>query len=460
MDKQVLDEYMETLKSQYDKFYSGFSMHPEEGKDFKINNELENIQQDLIQIDNALISAGEHVYALMTNTILRLNNIHENIMLEKERYQDMQMLCNKYNDYDNVRLLDDKDFKGSYTYNNGDFSAIITKTKNVKLHVVNIAGNGYEGNKYVYKDYIYTNSVLDTSVRTNLTDDSITSYFEYSRITVSNNEDACLADFNKDNKEAQCTITFQAEEPINEIELKTDDTGVIITKVSYSTDGIEYIDLNIPYISLNNKLDSYGNYGYVYGSGKIMFPEKIQLFRVTLQSTGYKNDVIAYQKSLIKEEYYYDETGIDVITEPIPTYEVDEVTTVIKSARRHVIKINEVSAGLYQYNAKGQMKSNELISQEINAVSVFANVYIPQGLNDDSVQFILTINGIDHEVVPINSHLNGIKVIRFSTGNASSPYTERIGEKIKSVSLTVNFKCKAKLSPLVNNIKVLFGGEF
>ena len=459
MDKQVLDEYMETLKSQYDKYYSGFSMHPEEGKEVKINGELEKIQNDLMQIDNALISAGQHVYALMTNTILRLNNIHENIMLEKERYQDMQMLCNKYNDYDNVKLLEDKDFKGMYTHNEGKFSSVTNKTKDVKLHVVNVAGNGYEGNKYVYKDYIYTESVLDTSIRTNITDESITSYYEYSRITVGNNEDACQADFNKDNKEAQCTITFQAEELINEVEVKTDDTSIIITKVSYSTNGVDYIDMNIPYISINNKLDSYGNFGYIYGSGKIVFPQKIQLFRITFQSTGYKNDIIAYEKALIKEEYYYDEMGMNSDVDPIPTYEVDEVTTIIKSARRHVIKINEVKAGLYQYGSKGQMKSRELISQEVNAISVFANVYIPQGLHDDSIEFILTVNGIDHVVVPINSHMNGIKVIRFSTGNASSPYTERIGEKIKSAYLTINFNSETKASPYVNNIKILLGGE-
>ena len=98
MDKQILEEYIQAIKSQYDQYYSGFMMHPEEGRESKINDKLVDIQQDLIQIDNALINAAEQVYKLMTNTILRLNNIHNNIMTEKERYQDMQMLCNKYHD--------------------------------------------------------------------------------------------------------------------------------------------------------------------------------------------------------------------------------------------------------------------------------------------------------------------------------------------------------------------------
>ena len=459
MDKQILDEYIETLKSNYESFYSGFSMHPEEGRESKINDELTNIQQDLMQIDNALISAGQHVYALMTNTILRLNNIHANIMLEKERYQDMQMLCNKYNDYDNVKILGEEDFIGAFSYSDGTFASAITKTKSVKLNVINVAGNGYEGNKYVYKDYIYTDSVMDTSIRTNMTDSSITSYYEYSRITVSNAEDAALSDFNKDNKEAQCTITFQAEEPINEIEIKTDDSSIVITKVSYTLDGVEYIDMNIPYISINNKLDSYENYGYVYGSGKIAFPSKVQLFKVTFQSTGYKDDEIAYERSLIRHDEYYDETGMEDSDEPIPVYEVDEITTVISSAKRHVIKINEVSAGVKQYKPKSQMQSGELISEEVYAISLFANVYIPEGLTDDAVKFLFTINGIDFEVVPINSHKNGTKVIRFSTGAANSPYTQRMGEKIKSASLNVVFTNDVKSTPYINNVKILLGGE-
>lgn len=459
MDKQILDDYIQSIKSQYDAYYTGFLMHPEEGREAKINDELIKIQEDLLQIDNALIHAGEQVYNLMINTILRLNNIHAGVMTEKERYQDMQMLCNKYNDYDNVRLLEEKDFKGNFSCVNGDFSPKINKSKDVKLYVVDVFGNGYEGNKYVYKDYIYTNKILDTSKRENIVDNKNTSYYEYSRITVNNIEDACLTDFNKDSKEAQCTITFQAEDLINEIEISSDDPNVLITKVSYTLDGVDYIDLSIPYISINNKLDSYENYGYIYGSGKIIFPCRVQLFKVTFQSNGYKDDTIAYQKALIKEGYYYDETGLDIEPEPVETYEVDEVTTIIKSGQRHVIKINEVKAYYYQYSPKCKMQSVELVGSEVYAVSLFANVYVPKGLTDDSVKFILTINGYDFEVVPINSHLNGTKIIRFSTGNSSNPYTERIGEKIKSAYLTVAFTNETRLAPRINNIKILLGGE-
>lgn len=459
MDKQTLDSYIESIKSQYDQYYMGFSMHPEEGRETNLNGELINIQSDLVQIDNALIAAGQQVYNLMTNTILRLDNVYANILLEKERFQDMQMLCNKYNDYDQVKLLDNTNFKGAFNYSEGTFSPIQTASKKINLIVEDIYGNGYEGNKYVYKDYAYVNKTLDTSVRKNITDDKITSYYEYSRITVNNTEETVLSDFNKDNKEAVCTMTLRASEPINEIEIKSDDSDIIITNVSYSLDGIEYIDMNIPYISINNRLDSYGNYGYIYGSGQIIFPEKTTLFKITLQSNGYRDDEIYYDRNEIYYEDYYDETGMMIDPDPEPIEMFVKIPTPIPSAKRHVIRINEIKAGFYQYSTKCKMQSEELIKQDVYAISVFANVYVPQGLYDDSVRFILTINGHDYDVVPINSHINGTKIIRFSTGNSNNPYTERIGEKIKSAYLTIVFANETKLAPKINNIKVLLGGE-
>lgn len=147
MDKQVLDKYMETLQSKYNAYYTGYSMHPEEGKNIKINEQLLNIKKDLEQIDNGLIQAGDHVDVLMTNTILRLNNIQKQIMTERERFQDMQMLCNRYTDYDNVMVLTDKDFEGNFSYINETFVPKINSSKKTSLNVLQVYGNGYEGNK-------------------------------------------------------------------------------------------------------------------------------------------------------------------------------------------------------------------------------------------------------------------------------------------------------------------------
>ena len=78
---------------------------------YKVGDRVK-IREDLLKIDETLITTGVQVYTLMTNTILRLNNIHDNIMLEKERYQDMQMLCNKYTDYDKIKSILNKFLSG------------------------------------------------------------------------------------------------------------------------------------------------------------------------------------------------------------------------------------------------------------------------------------------------------------------------------------------------------------
>ena len=90
---------------------------------------------------------------------------------------------------------------------------------------------------------------------------------------------------------------------------------------------------------------------------------------------------------------------------------------------------------------------------------IFANVYIPYGLDQDDIKFILTINGQDYEVVPINSHLNGTKIIRFSGGKSSNIYTKLINEKIHSAYLTIQYTNTSEATPMVNNVKVLIGGE-
>ena len=106
------------------------------------------------------------------------------------------------------------------------------------------------------------------------------------------------------------------------------------------------------------------------------------------------------------------------------------------------------------------MKSAELITASSYSIGFFANVYVPESLSQDkAVQFILTVNGVDYDVVPMNSHSNGTKIIRFSGGKSNTTYTELINEKITSAYLTIIMNGTSELTPFVNNIKILTGGE-
>ena len=133
----------------------------------------------------------------------------------------------------------------------------------------------------------------------------------------------------------------------------------------------------------------------------------------------------------------------------------------VVSAKRHVIRINDIISKQKQYITNNVFKTDELIKDKENiyAISVFANYYLPDNsLTEDYIKFTLTINGIDYDIKPINSYSNGIKIIRFSQGKVPTIYTQYIGEKITSAYLTINIKSKTNLTPYINNLKILLGG--
>ena len=126
---------------------------------------------------------------------------------------------------------------------------------------------------------------------------------------------------------------------------------------------------------------------------------------------------------------------------------------------RHVIKINDLKILLGSYT-KAQMESVELISDPIESIAIFANEYIPTHFSDDKtyIQYILTINGIDYNIVPINSNKEGTKVIRNVDNITSDSYVEYIKESIKSAKLTIIINTPDNSStPYVSNVKICYG---
>ena len=255
--------------------------------------------------------------------------------------------------------------------------------------------------------------------------------------------------FNKDNEHALCTLYIQAEDLVNYIDITTEDSDLSIVSIQYSSDDIEYKQLEIPEITINNVLDSYGKTGYIYGSGKISVPLS-QFFKITLQANSFKNDTIAYEKTIFENDE-------NVSANSIPY--LNTVSQIVPSAKRSSIKINDIKAYKNVYSTKTSIVSPELITAHAYSIAVFCNVYIPYPLDDTCVKFKMTINGKEYDMVPINSDLNGIKVIRFSGGKSSTSYTELITEPIKSAKLTIQLDNRASATPYLNNFKVLIGGE-
>ena len=421
---------------------SDIYLHPEEYGNTKLNNALENGFKYIEDLYSSTNELANKVDLLLNRSVERLETIADIINSEKERLQDISMLCNAKTDYDNAIPLTDYHFKGNYQYEDGVFSSKTTQSINTIATVIDVTGNGYEGNKYVLQNKNYLKNILDTSNRKAIVDNNVSTYWEYSRITASNTEEDLLTDFNTDSSEAKCTITLKFDQISNELAIKSSVEGLKVIAIRYSNDNLTYKDLNIMPFSLNNKEDSYKKQDYIYGSNIISFPDSLYV-KITFESKGYLNDTIAFDK---------------VIAEGDRT---STITTIIPTAKRHVIRINDIESRRKQYVRESAFKTDELITnkKDIYAISVFANMYLPNNISEDNISFVLTVNGIDYNVKPVNSYSNGIKIIRFSQGKMPVEYTKYIGEKITSAYLTITIKSKNKLTPYINNIKVLLGGE-
>lgn len=137
----------------------------------------------------------------------------------------------------------------------------------------------------------------------------------------------------------------------------------------------------------------------------------------------------------------------------------DSKITILENARRHAVQINDISASANTYQTSGYMKTKELIndSKGVKSIAIFSNEYVPEGSNGE-INYVLTINGIDYEIVPINSNKNGTKIIKAACETYTDNYIVYVNDMITSAILTIKIgKASRDIAPYVSNIKVLVG---
>ena len=173
-----MDRYVDMLHATLttEMISSETEIHPEESGNFKINMATREGLEDIKTIDNTIKELGDKVDSLLLRTSNRLENVKNIIISEKERLQDIVMLCNNRTDYDNAIPLSDYHFEGDYTYKDGVFSSKTEQSTANRVQIIDVTGNGYEGNKYVRKDMSYLSDVLDTSIRRYATNNNISDY--------------------------------------------------------------------------------------------------------------------------------------------------------------------------------------------------------------------------------------------------------------------------------------------
>ena len=437
---------MDRSSSNIENIFTPIYIHQEEEPNIEeLNKNTTDIAADIDKLDSEIISSSEKIKNLLETTKLKLSNIKEYLAAEKERQEDMNIICNRYSEFASVLTLKDDDYSGDLTLENGVMSAKIKTTENVALSVVDVNGNGYEGNKYVYVDNQFLEDTMNSNLRDSMINGNLSTYYEYSRITIGNTVDGAPLLFNKDSTEAECSVELKAEKTINKLLIYSDRTDLILSKVFTSQDGLTY-KLDKEYnISMNERYERYNNQGYVYGSGIIAF-EPCNYIKLFFKSNGYTSDVIAFINT------FYNSVG--------DTSTVIKKVEKVDGAKRHVIKLNNI-AGYKNKYSKGIMISKELISTPINTIALYCNEYINKDYSiNNNVSYFLIINGTEYQIQPINSQRDGKKILRMSAQSYKSDHIIYLNENIKSAKLKIVINsANQNVTPYISDIKILIGGN-
>lgn len=434
------------LKDYQEPVFEGLEVHPESIPNLEsIQDAIQDISIDLMAINQEIISCANRYQSLINNVGKRFKAADAILDTEEERIKDLNTICGYYNEFESVRTLNYKYFKGSFGHDGNYIFHCNATGDRPQLQVLSVTGNGYEGNAYVY-DRIdgYQNRAVDTSNRKYMVDNNnYLSCYEYSRLTASKRMASYPSDVNYDSIEAECTITLGSKKPVGAIKITSNMDNLVLEDLKYSTNsGGTYISALDHEIEIMNKEAIYKQNGnYAYGSGIICFPGSDRI-RLTFRSKGVTNDKLAYNVA-----------DTTVAESPIVK------TIELPAAQRHVIRLNDIHAISSSFTTASVMQSVELISAPVDSIAIFANEYEPQHFQDRlHFEYILTVNGIDYNITPVNSNRDGLKVIRFSHEMEPDSYSLHINESIKSAYLKVLlYSDDSATTPVLSNLKICYG---
>jgi hypothetical protein len=418
-------------------------IHPEEEIQKEIiENQFTDIIVDMQSLNYEVLEATKNYTSLMTDIVTRLNAVDTALEAERNRIQDMNIICGNYNEFTTVKQIKTSDVYGTVGLL-GDyiFTAHTDNASVGKFGVTFVEGNGFAGNKFVYNNKEYAINNMNTSNEQNIYDGDPLTIYEYSRLTsIGNKTETTPAEINFDKEEARCSINIRYEDTISMLHLDMD-SHIILEDVLYSDDGIIYKSAWTTPKEINNINQSYIDPNYIYGTGVISFPPS-QFIKLQLASNGATDDKLAF-----------------LFTDASNAQQPIERTIELPNAKRHVIRISDITAHVGTFS-QGYLQTKELITNPVQSIAVFANEYIPEYFPDNKtyIQYILTVNGIDYDIVPINSEKTGTKVIRVSNYSIIDDYVVHINETIKSASLKVVINTMdSNVTPYVSNVKICFG---
>jgi hypothetical protein len=400
----------------------GFITHPEEEpKRAEINSFLIETGLDIYGLTAKIRDAAANYQELMQTAKDNLAAIEERVLAERTRLEDINVIKGEYSEFRNAKALTQNDFTGDFGSIGAAIAAPETTLSAAELKVETILGNGYEGNSYVYADGSFPEETESTADRAAITDGSFTTFYEYSRLTATKKEDDAPTEINIDNQEAECSIVLSSETQFNTISVESEKGKTILTGLFVSQDGIAYTKILDRPMKLKD--------------ANLLSMPLVYYVKLVLKSDGVSNDKIAYKKTKLLS---------------------DETAIIETEARRHVIKLNGVTAWNRECEQEGNAKTEELLSGEVKSIAILAEEYSQSGYGNFA--YTLTINGKDYPVEPLNSEKAGVKVIRNVSLLSPDGYALHIAERIQSAVLSIKIKAPYKTeNAYISDIKVVTG---
>jgi hypothetical protein len=392
--------------------FEGMAFHPEtEISRSYLNDNITEMTIDFVGLNKEIIELSKRYRSIMENIKYRLDEVDKNIAREEDRVRDMNIVCGNYKEFDNVLKITPGRATGVFS-SEGDmfYGAVRSSIKTAPLEIIDIQGNGFEEN---------------TTFRKNLIDNDILTTWTYKRYSSKDDVKNMSQEVNKDTEQARCTIVIHSKTIFSSIRIQSEDNIVIEDVLASLDNGISYARQMPKEIAINDKDRRYNSPDYVYESGVIAFPPTNY---IKLQVRGTPSS-----------EKAKDING--------------NINTLVNVSR---ISIDGIVADATTYK-NAEIRAKDLITTPVDSIAIFANEYVPPHFVDNEYfEYVLTVNGIDYPVVPINSTKQGTKIIR--RGVENSDYVMSIKETIKGAELKVIIKSTdGSSTPYLSNLKICTG---
>lgn len=282
-------------RDKYEPITKAAHFHPEEeAKVEDVNDFLTDVLNDVSIIDQELYLIAAEYQELVRSIDGRVNNALKLYKSSQEKIKDLNMICGEESSFYSIKYITDEDLLDDVVFEDGVLGAGYTEDKRAEIEVIDIQGNGMEGNYFVYKNGAMLADTIATDNRETIVDEEADTYYEYQRLRTSNRDNVYFTGVNLDNADVSCTITLKASSTISGLKIASSDNHIIMKHVAISSDGISFttaVEKDVAINEIDNNYETEMN--YIFGSGIISFP-MTQYVRITFSTEHVTSDAIAF----------------------------------------------------------------------------------------------------------------------------------------------------------------------